>query len=66
MLNLYNHPLVLDLQDELRLKYWQLVLRLTRLAATGRRWVIIFNQHRLYMLAAFVSGVLIGLIFIHP
>jgi hypothetical protein len=59
MLNQYNP---VPLQDEIKLKYWQFVLGLTRVAAHAKRWGIIFNQHRTIMALAFLAGILLGLI----
>lgn len=59
MLNLYNP---LDLHDELQLKYWQFVLRVTRFATQAKRWGSLFKQNRAIMAMAFLTGILIGLI----
>ena len=59
MLNLCNP---LHLHDELQLKYWQFILRVTRFAAQAKRWGAIFAQNRAIMALAFLAGILIGLI----
>jgi hypothetical protein len=51
-----------SLREELKLRYWQFVLQLTRLAAGARQWACLFNQNRKIMALAFFSGILIGLI----
>jgi hypothetical protein len=61
MLNFYtseSHPV----REELKLRCWQFVLRLTRLAAGAQEWAHLFNQNRKLMALAFLTGVLIGLI----
>ena len=61
MLNMYK-PTPLDVREELKLKYWQFLLGLTRVAAGARRWFTLFNQNRKLMALAFLVGVLLGLI----
>ena len=61
MLNLYlsgQHTL----RKELVLRYWQLVLRLTQLAAGVYRWACIFIENLNLMMLAFLAGLLIGLV----
>ena len=61
MLNLYspNHQ---SWREELKLRYWQFVLQLTRLAGGVRLWVQLFSENRALMALAFLTGVLIGFI----
>jgi|WetSurMetagenome_2_1015567.scaffolds.fasta_scaffold1329174_1 hypothetical protein len=49
-------------REELKLKYWQFVLRLARAATGARRWAHLFNENRNFMALAFLTGLLIGLI----
>ena len=62
MLRLHSRARRLAVREELRLRQWQLILGLTRLAAQARRWARIFNQHRSLMALAFLIGVLLGLL----
>ena len=50
------------LREELKLRYWQFVLQLTRVAAGAKEWAHLFKQNRKVMALAFFTGVLIGLI----
>ncbi len=59
MLNQYRP---INLEDEVKLRYWQFVLRLTRLAAGAKQWGLIFRQHRAIMAVAFLAGIMLGLI----
>ncbi len=52
----------LAFREELKLRYWQFILALTRLAAGAKEWAQIFNQNRKLMALAFLVGVLIGLV----
>ena len=61
MLSFYTpgqHPL----REELKLKYWQGILGLTRLALRAQQWAHLFAQHRKLMALSFLTGVLIGLL----
>ena len=49
------------LREELKLRYWQFILQLTRIAAGAKEWAHLFNQNRKLMALAFLIGVLIGL-----
>jgi hypothetical protein len=51
-----------SLRAELELRYWQLVLQLTRVAAGAHAWGQIFFENRYFMALAFMSGILMGLI----
>ena len=51
-----------SLSQEVKLRCWQGVLGLTRLAAGAQQWVRLFNENRRLMALAFLGGVLIGLI----
>ena len=55
-------PRRLALREELKLRYWQFVLQITRLAAGAKQWAHLFNQNRKVMALAFLVGVLMGLI----
>jgi len=61
MINLYTSRRP-ALREELKLRYWQFILQLTRLAAGAKEWAHLFNQNRKLMALAFLVGVLIGLI----
>ena len=61
MINLYTSR-HLTLREELKLRYWQFVLQLTRAAAGAKEWAHLFRQNRRLMALAFLTGVLIGLI----
>ncbi len=51
-----------SLSQEVKLRCWQGVLGLTRLAIAAQQWVCLFNENRRLMALAFLFGVLIGLI----
>ena len=61
MLNIYTSGQA-TWREELKLRYWQLVLRLTRLATAAHQWARLFHQNRTLMAVAFLIGVLLGLI----
>ena len=62
MLRMVSRSRHMAIREELRLKKWRAILACTRLAGHARRWAVLFNQNRALMAAAFLIGVLLGLL----